>query len=191
MKIQGNTLHSWLVVEDPITQVIERIYQQESKFITGRCEFIRGRCGFVRGRCGFIRGRCGFITGRCGFIRGMCAFIRGRCAFIRGRCVFITGKCGFITGRCGVIRGKCGFIRGRCGLRGQRQLSGEESAKWVHSATAPLGEMVRRCLGAALFESGSTCWARSFFIVKGTHVYSEYDRGGPFSPSCPAWRLAP
>ena len=27
-------------------------------------------------------------------------------------------------------------------------------------ATAPLGEVVRRCLGLAIFGPGSTCWAR-------------------------------
>ena len=34
-------------------------------------------------------------------------------------------------------------------------------------ATAPLGEVVRHCLGPAIFGPGSTCWARSFCYCKG------------------------
>ena len=52
--------------------------------------------------------------------------------------------------------------RGADGSAGFKQHSSNMSAGMGHVCfeTAPLGEVVRRCLGPAIFEPGSTCWAR-------------------------------
>jgi hypothetical protein len=49
------------------------------------------------------------------------------------------------------------------GIAGSKQHSGSMSASIGHVwgfATAPLGEVVRRCLGLAIFGPNSICWAR-------------------------------